>query len=368
MLSKLRTGAVRVSGHFLQSSQLSSSEAVPELLLRSKRALCAGYKTGANAELTARYQATPTSPQDLGNRTGSWPPKLHIQHSVIGSVPEYSAVTVDLFGTLLSEAIGEAKVYAMMLRRHGYAANEEDINRRYQVSYREHKTSDTLRYVGDGKEFWRAVVQDSIGCTDPSVFEDIYSFYELPAAWRVSAGAFPAIQRLRRHGVRTAVVSDFDTRLRALVQSFGLDRAFDHIICSAEVGAEKPDPRIFREAALQLGVQPHQVRSPIAGFLPERGGRASEDIPLPAETLLPATRRRRGRRGLLPAQRNPPLPAEPPTVGHPPSRADAVVQSARATGAPRGRLPAPGLRWGEVLWLRCSAVGKGRSLLLRACE
>jgi len=368
MLSKLRLDAVRVSGHFLQYPQLSSSEAVTELLFRSKRALCAGYKTGANAELTARYQATPTSPQDLGNRTGSWPPKLHIQHSVIGSVPEYSAVTVDLFGTLLSEAIGEAKVYAMMLRRHGYAANEEDINRRYQVSYREHKTSDTLRYVGDGKEFWRAVVQDSIGCTDPSVFEDIYSFYELPAAWRVSAGAFPAIQRLRRHGVRTAVVSDFDTRLRALVQSFGLDRAFDHIICSAEVGAEKPDPRIFREAALQLGVQPHQVRSPIAGFLPERGGRASEDIPLPAETLLPATRRRRGRRGLLPAQRNPPLPAEPPTVGHPPSRADAVVQSARATGAPRGRLPAPGLRWGEVLWLRCSAVGKGRSLLLRACE
>jgi hypothetical protein len=64
---------------------------------------------------------------------------------------------------------------------------------------------------------------------------------------------------MRRHGIKTAVVSDFDTRCRDLISSYGLDRAFDAIICSAEVGAEKPDPKIFQAACNKLGVEPHEV-------------------------------------------------------------------------------------------------------------
>jgi len=173
--------------------------------------------------------------------------------------PKYKAVTVDLFGTLLSEAIGEAKVYEMMMKRHGYPADAAAIDARYKVAYKRHKTNDELRYVGDGKEFWRVVVMEAVDCQDPKVFEDIYNFYELPAAWKVSPGAFPAIRKLRRHGIKTAVLSDFDTRCRDLVNSFGFDRAFHEIICSAEVGAEKPDPRIFTAACEALGVEPHEV-------------------------------------------------------------------------------------------------------------
>jgi len=146
-----------------------------------------------------------------------------------------------------------------MMKRHGYPADEEEIEQRYKVAYKRHKTNSTLRYVGDGKEFWRVVVKEAVNCDDDKVFEDIYTFYELPAAWKVSPGAFPAIQKLRKHGVKTAVISDFDTRLRELVQSFGLDRAFDEIVCSAEVGAEKPDPKIFTTACERLGVEPHEV-------------------------------------------------------------------------------------------------------------
>lgn len=177
----------------------------------------------------------------------------------------------------------------MMMKRHGYDADVEEIDARYQVAYKQQKTTNKMRYIGDGKEFWRAVVMKSIGCEDQEVFEDIYGFYELPAAWKVqpcptirffdckghtilklailtpclplqvSSGAFPAVQRLRKGGIKTAIISDFDTRLRELVQSYGLDRAFDQIICSAEVGAEKPDPKIFLEACNRLGVEPHQV-------------------------------------------------------------------------------------------------------------
>lgn len=77
----------------------------------------------------------------------------------------------------------------MMMRRHGYEADVDAINERYQRAYKAHKTNEELRYVGDGKEFWRVVVGEAVACQDPSVFEDIYTFYELPAAWKVGHGS-----------------------------------------------------------------------------------------------------------------------------------------------------------------------------------
>ena len=77
----------------------------------------------------------------------------------------------------------------MMMRRHGYEADEEEIDRRYRIAYKEHKTSETMRYIGDGKEFWKAVVMEAVACRDEKVFEDIYGFYELPAAWKVQISA-----------------------------------------------------------------------------------------------------------------------------------------------------------------------------------
>jgi FMN phosphatase YigB (HAD superfamily) len=41
---------------------------------------------------------------------------------------------------------------------------------------------------------------------------------------------------LRKAGVKTAVVSNFDTRLRPLLQALKCDRWFDAVAVSAEVG------------------------------------------------------------------------------------------------------------------------------------
>ena len=63
----------------------------------------------------------------------------------------------------------------------------------------------------------------------------IYEYYERPEAWSVTPGAVEALGRLRSAGVRLAVVSNFDTRLRPLLDSLNLTDLFDEIIVSAEV-------------------------------------------------------------------------------------------------------------------------------------
>jgi putative hydrolase of the HAD superfamily len=60
---------------------------------------------------------------------------------------------------------------------------------------------------------------------------------------------------LRRRGVRTGVVSNFDHRLRPLLDALGLVSLLDVIVLPSDVGAAKPDPRIFEYALEQLGVR-----------------------------------------------------------------------------------------------------------------
>jgi putative hydrolase of the HAD superfamily len=64
---------------------------------------------------------------------------------------------------------------------------------------------------------------------------------------------FDVVRRLRRHGIRTALLSN----------SWGMDypreewdEIFDAVVISGEVGMRKPEPAIYRRAAEELNVDP----------------------------------------------------------------------------------------------------------------
>lgn len=116
-----------------------------------------------------------------------------------------------------------------------------------------------LRYVGDGRPFWRYIVQESTGCSNDELFEEVYDYYVQPGAWTLAPGAVSALSKLKAAGVRLAVVSNFDTRLRPILAHLGVDGLFDAVVVSAEVGAEKPNPVIFEAALQKLNLRPHEV-------------------------------------------------------------------------------------------------------------
>ena len=53
-----------------------------------------------------------------------------------------------------------------------------------------------------------------------------------------------------------AVVSNADGRVRGLLEAAGLAPHLEFVVDSAEVGVEKPDPRIFHAATEKLGLTP----------------------------------------------------------------------------------------------------------------
>ena len=70
------------------------------------------------------------------------------------------------------------------------------------------------------------------------------------------AGALETLASLRARGIDLAVVSNWDVGLEEHLERLGAARLFSTIVTSAEAGAAKPDPAIFRVALDRLGVDP----------------------------------------------------------------------------------------------------------------
>jgi len=72
-------------------------------------------------------------------------------------------------------------------------------------------------------------------------------------------GAVETLFDLRRRGLAIAIVSNWDCSLDETLEQLGLNELVDLVVTSAEVGAAKPDPRIFRYATERLAVTPERT-------------------------------------------------------------------------------------------------------------
>lgn len=170
------------------------------------------------------------------------------------------ALLLDVGQTLLQTAEPVGATYARIAARHGLDCDPALVQSRFRRAFHDvGAPAGGLRYEGDGRPFWRQVVARSVGSSDPALFEALYAWYRLPAAWRVTPGALPALRRLRGGGLKVALVSDWDVRLRPLLADLGLLGEVDHAAISCEVGVEKPDPRLFLSALEALGVPPTEA-------------------------------------------------------------------------------------------------------------
>jgi HAD superfamily hydrolase (TIGR01509 family) len=90
-------------------------------------------------------------------------------------------------------------------------------------------------------------------------FDALFEHYATSEAWEAAPGARDALEALAERGLRLAVVSNFDHRLRRLLAALGLDRHLERIVLPADAGAAKPDPRIFEVALAALSASPSEA-------------------------------------------------------------------------------------------------------------
>ena len=171
---------------------------------------------------------------------------------------ELDAVTIDAYGTLV-RLTGPVPELRAGLAALGVERDAEAVGLAFakeSAYYREHSfegRDDASLY--DLRLRCVAIILDELGSDlEPAAFVDGFvaamRFELLP-----DAGA--ALQKLRRHGLAVAVVSNWDVGLAQHLGGLGLGDVT--VVTSAQAGAPKPDPAVFTLALELLGVQPSRA-------------------------------------------------------------------------------------------------------------
>ncbi len=165
----------------------------------------------------------------------------------------YDAVLLDLYDTLvwsdwhswqgrMSDLLG---------------ISDEDMGRAFSLTR-------PARSVGanpDVEADMRAVLTAAeVEPTDEMLAQVLTLERDMAASVRLYDDSLEVVRTLRQRGVPTALVSNCSHNTRPIVDRLGLEREFDAVILSFEVGAMKPDPRIYREGLGRIG-DPDPARS-----------------------------------------------------------------------------------------------------------
>ena len=96
------------------------------------------------------------------------------------------------------------------------------------------------------------------GAPPPSRFAaaELFHRFGTAEAYEVYPEVPGALAGLREEGLRLGVISNWDHRLPGVLEAVGLARFLDAVVYSSKAGVEKPDARIFHQAASKLGVEP----------------------------------------------------------------------------------------------------------------
>lgn len=134
-------------------------------------------------------------------------------------------------------------------------AMKEQLNKNGKIS------GGYFRYSDGWFDLYIKGMLKSLDCPEPwdGIRDGLFQLFDDPSTFEVFPDVKPCLNLLRERGFKMAVVSNWGYRLPRLLDRIGLGRHFETIIASADVEAEKPDPRIFRIAIERTGALPSET-------------------------------------------------------------------------------------------------------------
>ena len=172
-------------------------------------------------------------------------------------------IFLDAAGTLFDVRGSVGEVYGKFARSWGITVSNEDLNTAFFQSFAD---SNPMAFPGRELakipqlefEWWQAVAAKAFQIAGvfnqfsdfPKFFVELYAHFATAEAWLVYPDVLPALNKWQQQGIELAVVSNFDSRIYAVLKALNLAEYFTSVTISTEVGAAKPDSQIFT-AALQ---------------------------------------------------------------------------------------------------------------------
>jgi putative hydrolase of the HAD superfamily len=178
------------------------------------------------------------------------------------------AIFFDAAGTLfhLSGTVGQH--YALVASEVGLTLDAHQLDRAFYSAWKKMPSRAAIDgpRENDDKGWWRELVDLVLDEAAPSLseldrdnfFEIAYEHFAEPGVWELYPEVPGVLEQLRPR-FQLAVISNFDGRLRLILQHLAISKLFKHIFISSEIGADKPDPEIYRRALKLIELKPNEV-------------------------------------------------------------------------------------------------------------
>jgi putative hydrolase of the HAD superfamily len=178
------------------------------------------------------------------------------------------AIFFDAVGTLfrLTNTVGDH--YAYVGRQVGLNLDAQNLDRAFHTAWKQMPQRAAIDgpRENDDKGWWHELVYLVLEWVAPTLSEfDRDNFFEVAYEHFAEAGAWelypevPGVLEQLRPRFQLAVISNFDGRLRLILQHLSISKFFSHVFISSELGADKPDPEIYRRAVSLMKLHPNEV-------------------------------------------------------------------------------------------------------------
>jgi epoxide hydrolase-like predicted phosphatase len=150
------------------------------------------------------------------------------------------------YGGVLTAAGGKGSVQKIVSKHHKVDIENVDI---------EDLIDPLRRGKISGTEFF-AKLAERYHSNDPLSEEQFFEMHDLT---KKSALVYELAENLRKHGIKTGILSNIFQFNADLLRKAGLYDGFDPLILSCEVKTAKPDIEIYELAVRELGVKPDEI-------------------------------------------------------------------------------------------------------------
>jgi putative hydrolase of the HAD superfamily len=183
----------------------------------------------------------------------------------ISSIEKKKGVLLDAMGTLVALEPPAPRLVEELERRWRVSVTEDEAAAALaaEISYYKahHVEGRDEASLADLRQRCAAVLHAAL----PAVARAPMTPTELAPAmldslqFRVLPSVIGLLGAMRAAGLKLAVVSNWDVSLAEVLERLGVAALLDCVVTSAEVGAAKPDPAVFRRALELLDLEPEEV-------------------------------------------------------------------------------------------------------------
>lgn len=188
------------------------------------------------------------------------------------SMQKPKVIFLDAVGTLFGVRGSVGQVYSAIAHQHGVEVPAQALNAAFLQAFAAAKPpvfpgSDPEEIPYCEFEWWHLIARrtfQQVGVLNQfadftDFFDVLYNHFATAEPWFIYPDVLPALEKWQRMGIELGIVSNFDSRIKHVLEALKLKEFFTSITISTETGFAKPNPQIFAVALHKHGCEAKDV-------------------------------------------------------------------------------------------------------------